>query len=52
MRSYSIDITNANDDIVAFWSKLDETQLVAILTTIVPMKHYFISVHVHLEFDK
>lgn len=49
MRKYDIEITNANDCVVAFWSKLDECDLVTILTTIVPLSGYFISVRIHLE---
>jgi hypothetical protein len=52
MRSYCIDITDANDNVVAFWSKLDEAALVSLLTSIVPMRGYFISVKINLEFDR
>jgi hypothetical protein len=52
MRSYDINITDENDHVVAFFSKLDEAQMVSILTTIVPTRGNFISVHILLEFDR
>ena len=49
MRTYSIEISDVNDNLVAFWLKLDEDTMVKIITTIVPLRGYFLSVKIHLQ---
>lgn len=49
MRTYDIRLSDANDNTCAFWSNLNAEQMMAILTTIVPVGHHFISVNVILH---
>jgi hypothetical protein len=49
MRRYDIHLTNANDDVIAFWSKLDEVNFVTVITTMVPLSGYHVSVYITLE---
>jgi hypothetical protein len=48
MRTYDLELADANDNTVALWCKLNEDQLIAMLRTIVLMNNYFLYVRVNL----
>jgi hypothetical protein len=51
-RTYDIEITDVNDNIVAFWDKLDEATMTTILRTIVPTRGHYLHVRIYLPGER